>query len=406
MKFTSIISIDPPRTPPWPTNEVQPLSQGNLELFDAINGLPSRPVSGSASAMSDDTNSSSSPLGIVNTRESMRIHRMLVGGDEGFLDTAFEDMVTSIVMSNRASAMKPSSMKHISKAQADTALSIENKVARKVFEAILRKERTPRFNGKEVQGLESDSELPQTRLWTEDNLAEEMNRPFLTGCLPLVDFEKESAVRYAYGDRGPLSNPTPDVVYGVSEHAFNAGQLTVNLGNRDITRISPEIYHPFFVCEWKATTGSIEHAVNQAAKDGAAMVHARMKLNALAGITHDREGPDLNSFVFSCCAIPSLANIYINWCERKSDGKLYYRMNRIEGYRMESRKDIETFRCHLNNILDWGLLTRMNEIRKVLDQIWAGVQAGTILPQTSPRKNRRGGSGTSGSTRTTRSSVK
>jgi hypothetical protein len=112
----------------------------------------------------------------------------------------------------------------------------------------------------------------------------------------------------------------------------------------------------------------MEDARCQARRGGAALVYARRQFNGLASCSPESNGPDWSSFVFSCTINPDTAYIYVHWCEREDD-QLSWHMSKISAHLLDEEEDIKALRRNIDNILDWGVLNRVQEIKSVLQKI-------------------------------------
>lgn len=88
------------------------------------------------------------------------------------------------------------------------------------------------------------------------------------------------------------------------------------------------MHHPFLVVEEKSDAGSVATAEDQARRAGATLVNASRELQAAVGELPDLEGPDEDSFVFSCTTSPSGVQIWVHWYEGPSTKQLFH-MNLI-----------------------------------------------------------------------------
>ena len=190
-----------------------------------------------------------------------------------------------------------------------------------------------------------------------------------------------------------MTAPKPDYTYGIRENQYPATHSQkFGTHTRALMGVAPEMVHPYFIIEGKTTKGDLADAENQAIRGGATLVRARRLLNAKAG-AGDVAGPDRNSFVYSMTMDTNIARIWLNWCEilpkqkleecvnddghPRDEGELYetYHMNPLYTALLDDEEMLKELRRKLNNIIDWGCIQRMNEIREVMNNIYRMEQA-------------------------------
>ena len=60
------------------------------------------------------------------------------------------------------------------------------------------------------------------------------------------------------------------------------------------------------------------------------------------------------------------ANLQVHWYDAENET---YCLERIHHYDLNRPEDIQEFQLHIKNIVDWGINSRLNEIRDALDVI-------------------------------------
>jgi hypothetical protein len=288
----------------------------------------------------------------------------------------FKTMVQSIVTGDRLSSMKPESQEKFMKNRAKLITGNESTLVSKLMPILVRDSRTVNSQGDLV------------RDWDHDNLDANDNQEFIRGFVPIPDVRQDQVLAKLLEKSPGMKNPKPDITYGLAPEAFTEEELVANETYAPITGISPRILHPFLIFEWKSERGTMEEARYQARRGGAALVNARRQLNALANCS-DSNGPDWNSFVFSCVLDPNVAYIHVHWCERKNDQLSWY-MSKVSGHLVDEEYDIKILRRNIDNILDWGVLNRVQEIKGVLQKIYAQEEPeSSDVPTASPNKRKR-----------------
>ena len=246
-----------------------------------------------------------------------------------------------------------------------------------------------------VKGLKRDAEGEQLDMATEfadDGLM------ILRECR----FQKNLLPRqrtYTPEDRElGLTDPVPDWTYGIEQQTGFSSP-----SSRSPTKIShqpPEeikalknvatgIDWAFFVIETKSSAEGIAAAENQAIRDGAVLLNARVKLidhvkrsiiakeSTVPPPTAPPTGPEQAQrtqaedelFVFSCAMTPDIARLFVHWYERLDDGRECFHMQRVKSYLLDSHDDLAKFRKDVHNVIDWGLL----EYKPTADAVWAKI---------------------------------
>lgn len=192
-----------------------------------------------------------------------------------------------------------------------------------------------------------------------------------------------------------VKNPRPDLTYGLLEAAFS--KLEQDTNDEHGAGLSVGIVHPFFIVEAKIGERPIDEAELQCARGGAAMLRLKRKFDKLAEGTYvdeeDKKGQkitgnraetpihhyrtDTKSFVFSLALVPRSATMFVHWAEEafSEDGTLvttnWHATHVADYFLREGAPWIELHR-DIDNVLDWGTLTRKQELeelcRKILER--------------------------------------
>ena len=237
--------------------------------------------------------------------------------------------------------------------------------------------------------------------WGREHLKCNWNRKFARGSVPPINSRIPALQRMA--DRLPrMKIPKPDLTYGLLQTAFSADEQYIN--NKYGAALSLNMEHPFFLVE----TGSIEEpmrkAENQCARGGAAMVRLKRKFDALAERTyhdnkaqHGEDGDgdllldqishnqgknaidhyrtDTKSFAFSLKIRPELSEIFVHWAEEvfSKDGQflsINWHAAYLTHYCLRKAADWIELHRDIDNILDWGVLARRQELKELCGQIF------------------------------------
>ena len=123
---------------------------------------------------------------------------------------------------------------------------------------------------------------------------------------------------------------------------------------------------PFLVIQSKQATGNLDDACNQAARDGAAIVHAARELYKIAGVAMDSPGPDGKTYIYSAVMDTKVMEWYVHWAFVKDNGKVHYHMDTIVDNRLLTGEGaLPKLRGPTHDILEWGLMTRKHMVEKL-----------------------------------------
>ena len=189
-----------------------------------------------------------------------------------------------------------------------------------------------------------------------------------------------------------VKNPRPDLTYGLSEAGFS--KVEQNINDDHGAGLSVETFHPFFIVEAKIGERPIDEAELQCARGGAAMLRLKRKFDMLAEGTYDdeevkqgqkksgnhQETPihhyqvDTKSFVFSLALVPRSATMFVHWAEEAfaQDGTLVttnWHANHVAEYFLRDGAPWIELHRDIDNVLDWGTLTRKQELRDLCKKI-------------------------------------
>ena len=319
-----------------------------------------------------------SETGSTNTKASQSIqevrlvlerHGMYVGNMSIFEENeAIFKAVRSIVYADRSSEMKPESIQKFIDAGERWVTANEAALIMYLRPILLKDYRTVKAN-KPIQ-LENDPANAEYVLqsWDKD----------------YMDINLDVAFKCPAKPSG-LKIPKPDQIYGLHWSAFDAHAKKVNERYSDLAGISSRIWHPFLLFEWKSAAGSMPDAQNQACRGGSAVVNANRELRSIAGtLTDDAEGPDTKSFIFSCTITPDLAQIWVHWYLDGGDSPAHH-MSKVSNHALDDREQIKLLRRNLDNILDWGVLIRADEVKTLLATIYKN-DPGSFNENSSPSK--------------------
>ncbi|MDI1493223.1 MAG: hypothetical protein OHK93_005011 [Ramalina farinacea] len=312
--------------------------------------------------------------------------------------------VREIVKGARQSAMKPETAQELRYLANKHATDNELTFLVHVWTHLLNETRQARpellteNTGEAIQWIET--------AWTHDNLKCNWSADFAPKSIPPITVpDNDPDLKELANDIPTISNPRPDLAYGLEKDAFTEMEQMLNTEHG--ARLSPNMEHPFLVVEAKSCSGPIEEAENQCARAGSAMVSLTRRFNDSAekagsdtheGQTNDRDKgpsnhprppassnnpnpstttnsrppsfPDDTSFSFSLALVPTKAHLFINWAEVTPNAKeptqpphTVWQMNTIDSYDLEKPDAWPELRRDLDNVLDWGTLTRKRQLQ-------------------------------------------
>ena len=336
----------------------------------------------------------------------------------------FEDMARTILSGERGSTMKQGSAEHIIRWIRQNKTRSEETIMAQLIPMIIPASRkvqksaaqvfTTRTDTVQMKAISQDD--PQTyevKFFSDDGALVNINRQFNRDVLPTwLKAEDQAQLRKMLAKEPGMTAPKPDYAYGIRETQYpgiHSQKFSTN--TRALMGVAPEMVHPYFIIEGKTTKGDLADAENQAIRGGATLVRACRLLNAKAG-AGDVAGPDSKSFVYSMTMDTNIARIWLNWCEillkqkregcvnddnhPKDEGELYetYHMNPLYTALLDDEEMLKELRRKLNNIIDWGCIQRMNEIKEVMNNIYRIEQAeakevSAEVETGSPRKKQK-----------------
>ena len=169
-----------------------------------------------------------------------------------------------------------------------------------------------------------------------------------------------------------ISHPKPDKLYGYSCKAgvhFTEPQLwaqtMLHPGIVDYSSATLQgLRFPFLAIEFKAacrTGGSTWVATNKCAGSSAACLSAIDRVNCLLW-GHDMW---VDNFTYSLALDTNVALLYVSW---KSD-PITYHTKLIDSFLLSSAIHVQALRSRVRNIIEWGMDTRLKQLRLALDII-------------------------------------
>lgn len=237
---------------------------------------------------------------------------------------------------------------------------------------------------------EQESEAYIVKDFSDDNLMSLGNQIFADDFLPCWHQQEKIKITRSMMKMSGMTRPKPDFVFGIwQDPRPKYGDEKCSLPTRAFIGLAYYMIHPFFLIEGKRAGGDLMAAENQACRGGAALVNGRRLLNKRSG-RQDELGADESSFVFSMTMDYYQARIWLHWCEIRPKSEdapdyvsttsnseewcEYFHMDNLQTFFLERVEETADLIAKLNNILDWGCLQRMGEIKKVFHDVWVKEQ--------------------------------
>ncbi|KAK7976318.1 hypothetical protein PG989_014781 [Apiospora arundinis] len=171
----------------------------------------------------------------------------------------------------------------------------------------------------------------------------------------------------------PVSLPKPDIIYGytlrgMGSHFSDKQIISGQIMNPEMGRVSSgPLCFPFLIVELKMdgrNGGSRWVGENQCLGSTATCVTMVDRLNEQL-LKRDSKAERITNTVFSVLMDQYFATLYVSWM----DGEEGCCMRRISHFEVDTEAGVANmFRC-VNNILEWGRGTRLQNIHRALDAI-------------------------------------
>ncbi|KAL9007969.1 MAG: hypothetical protein Q9173_006860, partial [Seirophora scorigena] len=197
---------------------------------------------------------------------------------------------------------------------------------------------------------------------------------FNNASLPFIHDDPELAeeLEKAIKQDDHLAKPMPDRSYAVDPaHCNFPDDFRVPVDIEMYLQVAEDVYHIFFVVEGQQDQGSQLEAINQACRDGAALVHDARLLRECLGMA-DVVGADDRTFVFSATISHGLMEVWVHWAEvfpKEQQRRPKFHMTLLASKAVNNEKDFRDLKKMLHNILDWGVGLRKDGLQPLHDRI-------------------------------------
>lgn len=273
---------------------------------------------------------------------------------------AFKSKVLDMFDRPRPSRMQETSAKAISKILNQNYTQNEKTVSGLVLPRIFKDTHTVVLNKRNFEG----EVLKVVRSYEDEGLQSVECPVFVKDMVPGKDF---GSTEKAFG----LTDPVPDMVYGAQQSRFPKTGRQPPQMIQVLKNMASGVDWPFFVVENKSCERGIAEAENQAIRDGATIVNARLRLQSYSRQGDiPVKGADPDIFVFSCVWTPDLARMFVHWHETLEDGTSLFHMTKIRHYLMlDDTNGFADLRRDVHSIFDWGLLEYVPAAEKMYQQV-------------------------------------
>ena len=169
-----------------------------------------------------------------------------------------------------------------------------------------------------------------------------------------------------------LKTPKPDLAYGFERKSFSDEEEAVIRAYVDHFQICPYRVATFFIVECKGAQGNIQVAQLQASRGAAALVRANRRLNEHAGLVEPTIEGEVQ-YDRNCAISLSLdqrsASMSVHWVETTPARGDIYHAHLLKEYFYSRDAEIKDLRRDINNVLDWGALTRRKQVEELIQAL-------------------------------------
>ena len=269
----------------------------------------------------------------------------------------------------RNSAMKTASEQQLVAPRQEYERSNEDTFVREFMAALLRDDRERNEDWAKMG-------------WDQVGLKRARNQLFQKHCIPQI-LTPNALIKKVLDANARIKDPKPNITFGFSSRLFSKEQLKTNRAYYKQTAICPgDLWHPFCLVEAKMR-GTVEEAEYQCVRGGAALVNAGQQLQYLSGVDAPSAAPDTQTATFSLAVNPSIVVLHVHWAEIVN-GETRFHMHHVHSYALKNKGVGLQLRHDLDNILDWGVLTRKRQVDEMLDKITTRVRNNTIRTLPTP----------------------
>lgn len=333
-----------------------PLTKENLKLHTATASISSESEEDAESDSMSKSSTNSMPYNINEVETFLRNHGLFhEANTTSSRFPALKAMAQKQFLHERSSPMKPEEIEHVKHEIGVSKTKNENTFLTYFWTALIKVTRTRTINGK-----------TRSVYFSEDGVIGIWDHQFHANALFDVS-TLDAKAKKLLKDFPRLATPKPDIAFGFDKDSFTYEEGLIIDKFADYSRVCPLSVAVFFIVEAKVASSSIGFAVHQASRGGAALVRANKRLNDHAGFTSNKNPPNEDRNIVMSLALDNRSAILcIHWVETTAeDGDLYH-SHIIKEYLFSHDEDIVALRRDVDNVLDWGALTRRNQVKQLI----------------------------------------
>lgn len=297
------------------------------------------------------------------------------------LGKAILENAKKIIASDRGSAMKSAEQQDLLDTIDKYKRRSEANFIAEVWTRMILNHRSIKNLGQDASTA-TDAQLIQA--WEKDHLDIDRDLMWRQDCIPRIDTTNDPVLARLLETLDRVKTPKPDRAYGFNQSGFSKEEQTLNNLFPEFARLTTEIYHTFFIVEFKNYKHSIDEVILQACRSGAAMINGMRKFKEKAGVLNATNAQDNGSIAFSMAMVPSTAQLFVHWAKatapteetaedtppaEEANPQVEYHMTLVNAYSLPKERDIAELRHDVNNILDWGLEFRLPYVKKLLAKV-------------------------------------
>ncbi len=315
----------------------------------------------------------------ANIREDLTKNYMFI--ERGYLhhhdNAGFKDKITKVIRSDRKSAVSEMDCEAFEKTYKTYKLANEATLTHFLIPIMMNTELTAQdFN----QDGEPYGEF-KTRDFIDQGVRTELNELFKPCCLPHALMNRPEVPRLMiekhFDGTKALTTPKPDFVYGLNEDTLPKAPSDINVSEAVnlLLKVAP-VRDVFFVWENKSGGGILMKCENDALKDVSAVIYAKRQLCEYLGRA-SKPGIDKQTFVYAATNDNRKLDIWVAYAWLPEDlTRVEFHMEKLVSIDFsmdELERDANTLaniRKPLHNIIEWGSIARIPELRQFYDKLW------------------------------------
>ena len=169
-----------------------------------------------------------------------------------------------------------------------------------------------------------------------------------------------------------MANSIPDSTWGYLSPVLDtipAGDMMQSNTSYLLT-ICPGLYCPFFLLAVEPESGSMGVCRNQAARGCATVINAMRSLLRMLG-REDTIGPDKDTYIYCATLGDDYMEWWVGWAEVCEGGRVNWHMNRLRREYFDQENPLLPMRRFTHNIVEWGLMTRLPFVKKLVSDLHA-----------------------------------